>query len=489
LLAITLARVAMAAEETRQALPPPVTEPRSTEICMNSRISYHGGWSGTATDQMLGDILHAAARAPTTGGPCELYVATAQNVYRYDAAGHALVLHQAGDERSDATAAFEIGFAAANSIDAGAAMHLAQLESIALWTGTSGQLASCPRGTAANHANNYWNPITPIDIVVSFGMRSVAGFTSTLVAVSSDGSLSNPVTDGSVPLDDALAGLGNDTTFAAQELTPAEISQLLWAAYGCSDHRASWISGTAGLVCSSALATYYLTRHIYAVQPDGVYRYHVRRPPGTDATTRDHRIERVSAGDVRPALRAAVPALPEAPFYLILCLTGMGNGPELEVGFAAVGAMTEASSLGLRGHTLAAISGDEEEAIRDATGIPSTDIPVALVSLGHPSEVTGVELGTGADGELRLWIVRQAGSSEQVTICYTLPTDAPVTLSIYDALGHRVRDIAAAASGTGFHTVAWDCRDDRRARVPSGVYFCRLASAGQTMSARALVVR
>lgn len=487
LLTLGLARPAAGAGEAlRQALPPPVVHPHSTEICMNSRISYHGGWSATATDQMIGDILHAAARAPMTGGPCQLYVATAQNVYRYDAAAHELVLHLAGNQRSDATAAFEIGVAAQNNIDAGAAMHLAQLESIALWTGTAGQLASCPRASATTYANSHWSPATPVTIAVSFGTRSVPGFTSTLVAVSSDGSLSNPVTDGAVYFDDALAGLTSDSTFAAPELTAAEVSQLLWATYGCSNHQAS---GKSGLVCSSAVANYYLTRRIYAVTPDGVYRYHVRQAPGTDATTRDHRIELVRTGDVRPALRPEVPGLPEAPVYLVLCVGSTGAWPELEVGFAAVGAMTEASSMGLRGHTTAGLAAAVQAAIRTVTGIPSGDIPMALVSLGHPSDISHAEIPVVARQELRLWVDNQAGASGQVRLRYALPEDGPVALSMYDLLGRRVREIRAADSGKGEHVAVWDCRDEEGSPVPSGVYFGRLVAAGRTVTARMVVVR
>jgi hypothetical protein len=127
-----------AAPGQREALPPPITDPHSTEICLNSRISYHGGWSGSSTNQALGDILDAAAHAPVTSGSRAIYAATSAAVYLYNPEGHSLTVHKSGDFRSDATAAFEVGVAAGNMFDAGAAMHLAQLESVALWTGTAG---------------------------------------------------------------------------------------------------------------------------------------------------------------------------------------------------------------------------------------------------------------------------------------------------------------------------------------------------------------
>jgi hypothetical protein len=196
-------------------LPDPVVDPHSTEICMNSRISYHSGWSAGASEQMLAEVLHAASKAPLTGAGLAIYVATPENVYLYDPAAHELILHKAGDWRSESTTAFEVGLAADAIIDAGAAMHLAQLESVTLWTGTANQLASCPKASATTYANSHWDLAEPVDIVICFGMRSVPGLSSTLVAVSSDGSLPNPVTDGAMYLDDALANLAYGPAFAA----------------------------------------------------------------------------------------------------------------------------------------------------------------------------------------------------------------------------------------------------------------------------------
>ncbi len=476
----------------RQALPPPVTDPNSTEICLNSRISYHGGWNAAATEQMIADVLDATARAPLTAGERQIYLATPQNVYLYDATAHSLVLHKSGDSRSDGTAAFEVGIAAASLLDAGTAMHLSQLESVALWTGTSAQLASCPRASATTYANSHWDPVEPVDIVVSFGIRNVAGLTATLVAISSDESLVNPATDGPVFLDDALEELAHDSTFAAEELSPGEVSQLLWASYGCSDHFAV---GKAGLVCSSAVANYYLTRHIYAVTSEGVFRFHVRRPPGTDATTRDHRIELVTAGDARPAVRSALPDLPVAPFYLIICIAGTGDWPELEVGFAAVGAILQASTMSLQGFLTGDLSTAEQTAIQTATGIPTTDHPMALLSLGHPGPSADVEdddglgMGLGIGKGLGLRVVDQPAADGGARIQYRLPNDAITALTLYDPTGRCVRELVSAKQAKGPHTVVWDFREDGGVAVTSGVYFCRLTVEGSSETAHVIVLR
>ncbi len=480
------ALLSVAVSASGQALPAPVIDPRSTEICMNSRISYHGGWSGTASDQMLGDVLHATAQAPVTATPLVIYAATPQNVYLYDAATHSLILHKAGDQRSDVTAAFEVGVAAGNMVDAGAAMHLAQLESIALWTGTANQLASCPRASATTYANSHWSPAEPIDIAISFGKRSVPGFTTTLVAISSDGTLPNPHTDGTVFMDAALDALAYGSTFGEEDLSPEEVSQLLWAAYGCSNHMAS---GKGGLVCSSAVANYYLTRRIYSIGPAGVYRFHNRRPPGTDMATRDHRIEPVQAGDARPALRLAVPRLPDAPHYVIICVGSTGAWPELEVGFAAVGAVLQATTSGLQGYVTTDLSAGEQAAIRGATGIPSGDTPIAVVSLGSPETGSHIpDTGREQPG-LRMSVDEKITFGGRVAIRYELSADAMVELSVYDCLGHEVATIVREQQERGSHTAMWDCRSNRGHPALSGVYFCRLKAGQSASGERILVLR
>jgi len=482
LLLLVWAAVGTGAASAAISLPPPEVHARSTEICLNSRLSYHGGWSGAAPDQMLSDVLFAASRAPLTGGALTLYLANAQNVYLYDPATNSLTVHQSGDQRSDNTAAFEIGISAGNMTDAGAAMHLALLEATALWSGTANQLAACPRASATTYANAHWNPATTVDLAASFGLRTVRGFSTNLVAVSSDGSLPAPSTDGTVLLDRVLPSLGFDSSFAATDLNPSQLSQLLWATYGCTDHYAS---GRGGLVCASAVANYYLTRHVYAVTSAAVYRYHDRLPPGTDLTTRDHRIELVTPGDVRPTLRPQVAGLPAAPDYLVLCLGATGDWQQLEVGFAAMGAVLEASTLGLGG-CVTPVTPDEQAGIRAATGIPSGDLPMAVVSLGPPAgpvAVASPPVGAG------LTLSVATASAGPVTIRFSLPRAMTVDLAVYDPQGRPVRKLIEGQVLRGPQLLTWDIRDSAGRLVPSGVYFCRLSSTGATRSAEVVVVR
>ena len=72
------------------------------------------------------------------------------------------------------------------------------------------------------------------------------------------------------------------------------------------------------------------------VDQDGVVRYH-NRNPGSDLTTRDHRLERIRTGDVRDGLRSAVRDLPDAPCYVVLYLAEDVDKwyARLKTGFAA----------------------------------------------------------------------------------------------------------------------------------------------------------
>ena len=83
-------------------------------------------------------------------------------------------------------------------------------------------------------------------------------------------------------------------------------------------------------------AEYYLTENVYVVDQDGVSRYH-NRNPGSDLTTRDHRLEHIRAGDVRDGLRSAVRDLPDTTCYFVLCLAEDIDKwfAHLERGFAA----------------------------------------------------------------------------------------------------------------------------------------------------------
>jgi hypothetical protein len=340
-------------------LPSPIVTGNSPEICFNSRLSYHSGLAGTATDQQISNVLWCAGKAPITGSYRTIYLATPNATYIYHPEDHSLELSSTGT----VTNAFRINYDRELDFDAGVSYMLALLASVSLWSGTASQLASCPQISDLN-----------------FGIRNVAGLTTQLVAVSSDSSLPSPQTDGAGKLEQIISGLTLQTKFSTTGLTPEQLSQLLWAGYGCNPHMTA--NNRGGLTVPSWMAQYFLTGKIYVVQ-DRVSRYCNR--VGTDLATRDHRLELVQNADVRAGVRQALPGFPDAACYILLCLdqTGLGTWyQKLETGFVAGGILVQAAAGGLGCYFRAALSAQEQAALQQATQIPATDYPHAVVAVG-----------------------------------------------------------------------------------------------------------
>jgi hypothetical protein len=221
-----------------------------------------------------------------------------------------------------------------------------------------------------------------------FGVQDVRELTSELVAHSSvpesdDGWLPDPKTNGDDALETVLANLKYTSNFNQTNLTRQQISQILWAGYGCTPHLSA--NGRMGLTVPSAMAKYYLTGAIYLVNENGVYRYH-NRNPDTDLNTRDHKLERINNDDVRNNLRAAVSGLSQAPCYIVLCLNSSDVQvfAQLEAGFVASNMLIQASAIDLGCYFKTKLTAGEQQAIQNATGIPSSHIPQAVISLGKP---------------------------------------------------------------------------------------------------------
>ncbi len=352
----------------RVVLVPPMITGRSAEVCMNSRVAKHGGLTGTATNQQVSNVLFAAGRAPVTGSFRTIWFKDHTGTYIYHPEDHSLEYYSPGT----VTEAFRLNYDRERDFDAGVSYVLALWASVSLWTGTSNQVVSCPQNLDLN-----------------FGIGTVPGLTTQLVAVSSDGSLPNPATDGSDHLEEVLGGLRLRDAFRTDlDLTPQRLSQILWAGYGCTPHVTA--NNLKGLTVPSWVAMYFLTSRIYVVN-DRVLRYCNR--VGTNLATRDHRVELVGSADVRAALRQALPDLPVAPCYILLCLTQTGLGvwyQRLETGFVAGGMLLQAEVLGLGCAFKAALSSAEQTAVKQVTQIPAGDYPHAIVALGHrPADLDG----------------------------------------------------------------------------------------------------
>jgi hypothetical protein len=354
--------------ESKISLPEPIFTGKSVEICLNSRYSYHNP-TGTASDQQLSNILWAAGKPPVTGAFRDIYVATSTATYLYDPSHNSLSWYS--KDIAD-RGAFVINYERELDFDAGLSYMPAILASVSLWGSTESSVSSCPMRSK-----------------LYFGVQEVRGLTSELVAHSSvpeggDGWLPDPKTTGDDAIETVLANLKYTSNFNQTNLTKQQISQILWAGYGCTPHVSS--NGRMGLTVPSAIARYFLTGTIYLVNEDGVYRYH-NRNPDKDLTTRDHRLERISPADVRGNLQSAVSGLSQAPCYVILCLDSFYvrlEYAQLEAGFVAGNMLIQATAIDLGCYFKTKLTAGEQQAIQNATGIPSSHIPQAVISLGKP---------------------------------------------------------------------------------------------------------
>ncbi len=453
-------------QKDSRALPPYQVNTFSSEIVLNSRISYHDGYGGTLSEQILANILWAAARAPLIGSSRIIYVALPDNIYTYDPDQHELLYYKSGNHLSEGGLAFEVGIAGELVEDAGTALHYAHLAAISFWTSTSNQPGCVPQRSATINANSDWDPASTIHLVNSYGHRStVSGITDGLVAQSSDQSLPDPSTDGTVLLENALSNLEYGELFQDTELTLDEISQIAWASYGCTPH--TTYNGRRGLTVASAYADYYLTGRIYIVRSDGVDRYLNRLPSG-GLDTQDHRIERVTNGDRRPQLRDAISRLPAtAPNYFVYCVDNVDTYPLLEAGFCGASALLQATSLGHQGFLTANFTSGERSAIIDALGIPSSDLPLVIFSTGHKD--TGIE--GGSNSSLIFHKASPNPFTDKTRIRYGLVSPAHVKIAVYDSIGRRVNVLVDQRQPKGEFSVTWNGTSRKGKKLPNGTYY------------------
>jgi len=72
-------------------------------------------------------------------------------------------------------------------------------------------------------------------------------------------------------------------------------------------------------------------------------------------------------------------------------------------------------------------------------------------------------------------------------IRYELGRAGPATLTVRDVSGRTVRGLASGSQPAGFHSVAWDGKDDRGHALPAGVYFCTLSAESQRFSRKVVL--
>jgi len=220
--------------------------------------------------------------------------------------------------------------------------------------------------------------------VIAVGLLSLGGSARTLPGGSGPATTGNgpgealpsPRLAGPLSLEEVLAARRSIRSFSEEDLTRAEVGQLLWAAQGVTDAGGHRTAPSAG-------ALYPLELDV--VTADGLARY---VPEG-------HRLIRRGSADLRPALRRAAldqAAVGEAPLIIVISgvveRTAARYGAEraeryvaLEAGHAAQNVLLGAVSLGLGAVPIGAF--DDAE-VRRVLALAEGEDPLYLIPVGHP---------------------------------------------------------------------------------------------------------
>jgi|GEM_PF-1504268 len=77
----------------------------------------------------------------------------------------------------------------------------------------------------------------------------------------------------------------------------------------------------------------------------------------------------------------------------------------------------------------------------------------------------------------------------QTVIKYDLPEPVHVRLTVYNALGQKVRTLVDERQGEGYKTVIWDGSTDQGEEVASGIYFFRLQTGSYEATKKMILLR
>ena len=70
-----------------------------------------------------------------------------------------------------------------------------------------------------------------------------------------------------------------------------------------------------------------------------------------------------------------------------------------------------------------------------------------------------------------------------------MPADGRVNISVYNALGQRVKVLTDKDYAVGRHSVKWDGTDENNDRVATGVYFYKLTAGESSLTRKMLLVK
>jgi len=127
----------------------------------------------------------------------------------------------------------------------------------------------------------------------------------------------------------------------------------------------------------------------------------------------------------------------------------------------------------------------------DVTGAPGMRYRLIGVN-GLGEELVLGETAHASRAALSAWPLPHQGGNLNVSFAiHGRLGDASgrATVTVFDPQGRRVRTIADDTYDAGYQATTWDGRDEAGYLVPSGVYFLRVASGGESSQMRLIVVR
>jgi hypothetical protein len=77
----------------------------------------------------------------------------------------------------------------------------------------------------------------------------------------------------------------------------------------------------------------------------------------------------------------------------------------------------------------------------------------------------------------------------ETAIEYTLPASGHITLTVFNILGHKVKDIVNSYQSAGHKRAIWDGRDAQGRETESGVYFYKLTADNFSMTRKMMLLK
>lgn len=121
------------------------------------------------------------------------------------------------------------------------------------------------------------------------------------------------------------------------------------------------------------------------------------------------------------------------------------------------------------------------------------DIYNGLAS-GSPANETGGLVSIGTDlppaQEVKVYHgVFKPGQNEKTNISFNTAAPVTVTVTVYNNVGRKVKELYRGSSSAGLNLIQWDGKNESGQRVSSGVYTIKIEGGGISQSKRVVVVR